>query len=160
MGLGLRTYVASVTSALIRASGALCLPAPVLYLGKCPVAALCQEESDPSQDLDSPSAKAKDDCFIGLGPCSGRGIPCGDFRDPEGGRRTHLLVCTAPGGSLPLPLTLCHQGVADQGPARWPRKHRADTPEMRTQPFASMCSAQSRGLCWLTSLHQDSHSSL
>lgn len=84
----------SVLSALIRASRALCLPATVLYVGKCTVAALCQEESFPSQILDSPSAKAKGDCFIGLclqvGPCGGHQIPRGDFRDTGGERRTHL----------------------------------------------------------------------
>lgn len=83
-------YIESVTSALIRASRALCLPAAVLYVGKCTVAALCQEESFPSRNLDSPSAKAKGACFIGLclqvGPCSGHQIPCGDFRDTEGER--------------------------------------------------------------------------
>ena len=99
-------YIESVTSALIRASRALCLPAAVLYVGNCPVAALCQEESGSSQNLDFPSARAKDDCFVGLclqvGPCSGHEIPCGDFRDPEGERRVHLPVCAAPGGSPSL----------------------------------------------------------
>lgn len=99
-------YIESVTSALIRASRALRSPAAVLYVGNCPVAALCQEESGSSQNLDFPSARAKDDCFVGsclqVGPCGGHEIPCGGFRDPEGGRRAHLPVCAAPGGSPSL----------------------------------------------------------
>lgn len=129
----------SVTSALIRASGAFCLPAAVLYVGRCTVAALCPEESGSSQNLDSPSAKAKDDCFIGLclqvGPCSGHQIPCGDFRDPEGGKRGHLLVCTMPGGSPSLSLHHCHQGVADQRPpAAW-EEHRTNSRDAPATPF-------------------------
>ena len=104
-GAGAGTYLESVTSALIRASGVLRLPAAaILYVRNCPVAALCQEESGSSRILDSPSARAKDDCFAGLclqvGPCDG--IPRGGFRDPEEGKRTHLPVCTAPGGSPSL----------------------------------------------------------
>lgn len=98
MELGARMHIESVTSALMQASGALalCLPAAVLYVGKCTVATWSQEENGPSYNPDSPSAKAKDDCFAGLcpqvGPCNGHQIPCGDFRDTYGGGRTHLLV--------------------------------------------------------------------
>lgn len=105
--LGMRMYIESVTSALIRASRALCLPTAVLYVGKCTVAVLCQEESFPSRNLDSPSAKAKGACFVGL--ClqvvrgSGHQIPCGDFRDTEG-ERTTPLVCPTPDGSPALSL--------------------------------------------------------
>lgn len=128
-GARAETYLESVTSALIRASGVLRLPAAaILYVRNCPVAALCQEESGSSQILDSPSARAKDDCFVGLclqvGPCDGRELPCGGFRDPEGGRSTHLPVCTAPGSSPSL--RHCHQGVADQ----WPRRSATQTAEM------------------------------
>lgn len=60
-------YLVSLSSALIRASRALCLPVAILYVGKCSVAALCQEKSSHSQNLDSPSAKAKDGCcFVGM----------------------------------------------------------------------------------------------
>lgn len=76
------TYLESVTSALIRASGVLCLPAAaILYVRNCPVASLCQEQSGSSRILDSPSARAKDDFFVGLclqvGPCDGCEIPVG-----------------------------------------------------------------------------------
>jgi len=161
--LGIRMYIESVTSALIRASRALCLPAAVLYVGKCTVAALCQEESFPSQNLDSPSARAKGDCFIGLclqvGPCSGHQIPCGDFRDTEGERRTPL-VCTALDGSPPLslhslPLRSCSSGSTPvaQGECR------ADKPELHTMAPSSPKLQEGQGACHLSPLHQGSHSS-
>lgn len=59
-GAGGEMYIESVTSALICASG----PSACPLLDCIAVAASCQEESDFSQDLDSPSAKAKDDCFV------------------------------------------------------------------------------------------------
>lgn len=122
-GAWAETYLESVTSALIRASGVLRLPAAaILYVRNCPVAALCQEESGSSRILDSPSAIAKDDCFVGLclqgGPCNGRELPCGGFRGPEGGRSTHLPVCTAPGGSPSLSPSLpprSRRSVAQEG---------------------------------------------
>lgn len=49
----------SVSSALIRASRALCLLAAILYVGKCSVAALCQEKSSHSQNLDFPISQNK-----------------------------------------------------------------------------------------------------
>lgn len=58
--MGVEMYIESVTSALVRASG----PPACPLLCCIAVAASCEEESDSSQDLDSPSAKAKDDCFL------------------------------------------------------------------------------------------------
>lgn len=114
------------------------MPTAVLYVGKCTVAALCQEESCPSRNLDSPSARAKDDCFIGLwlqvGPCSGLQIPRGDFRDTEGGRRTPL-VCTALDSS---PLFSLRSLPLRNRPPQWPRESAGQTNQSCTHgPFPS-----------------------
>lgn len=98
--------VKSVTSALIRTSGS--SACPLLCCTVCTVAALCQEESGTSLDLDSPSAKAKDDCFVGLclqaGPCSGLGCPVGISETPR--RKDDSSPCLCSPGWVSISLSL------------------------------------------------------
>ena len=107
-GAGAGMYLESVTSALIRASGVLRLPAAaILYVRNFPVAALCQEESGSSRILDSPSARAKDDCFAGLclqvGPCDGTPMGVSETLKEERG-----LIFLSAQLQMVLPLSLRH----------------------------------------------------
>lgn len=105
-GAGGQMSVKSVTSALIRTSGS--SARPLLCCTVCTVAALGQEESGTSLDLDSPSAKAKDDCFVGLclqaGPCSGLGSPVGISETPR--RKDDSSPCLCSPGRVSISLSL------------------------------------------------------
>lgn len=135
------TYLESVTSALIRASGVLRLPpAAILYVRNCPVAALCQEESGSSRILDSPSARAKDDCFVGLclqvGPCDGRELPRGGFRGPEGGR-SYSSSCLHSSRRFSISLSVT---ATKESPVSGPGGVQHRQQRCTTQPLLMLCS--------------------
>lgn len=115
-GAGGEVHPESVTSALRRASG----PSACPLLDCISMAASCQEESDSSQDLDSPSAKAKDDCFTRRLVPASRTLAAAirSLRISETPRRKDgSSPCLHSSRRVSISVsTHCHQGVADQGP--------------------------------------------
>lgn len=118
VGLGETVDLKSVTSALIRASRALCSPAAAAILCRSVLWLLCVQKRAAPQNLDSPSAKAGDGCFFidlcpPMGPCLMR---YGDFRDPERGRgrRTTSLSAQWQAVLSFVPPLLPPGAVADQ----------------------------------------------